>query len=219
MSKFALSAWPGPVGSGKTALVSEAPSPGLAGMRGCSWQIGHHTTIYTRRIAQFLTAASLVHWKPERIPGGVRKPAACPHTRHQGRLSITRAAVERRSKQQFPDHGSWCCVESWRRQSGGQLQAPNCPWISAIIVISGSRCEKNPRAQGRSWHLPAHPLVINKNRSCLHGGRNLEVSGNGDTEAHAWRVDPWCFTKLAQWRGGRATVEAFLWPPNYRNPS
>jgi len=66
-----VSAWPGPVGSGKTALVE-------ALCRGCGaagLQLAVVTNdIYTQEDAQFLTA--LVHWSPSGSGGW--KPAAAP---------------------------------------------------------------------------------------------------------------------------------------------
>lgn len=182
----------GPVGSGKTALLSAL----------CSRLRDHYNLavvtndIYTREDAQFLTRNEAL--PQERIIGV--ETGGCPHTAIREDASMNLAAVEE-LQQRFPG------LELVLIESGGDnLSATFSPELSdlTLYVIDVSAGDKIPR-KGGPGITRSDLLVINKIDLAPYVGASLEVM---DRDAKKMRGErPFVFSNLKTEQGLQEIID------------
>lgn len=171
----------GPVGSGKTALVSA-----LCGALRDECELAVVTNdIYTKEDAQFLVTAGALD--EERIVGV--ETGGCPHTAIREDASINLEAVAD-LQHRFPDL-DMVLVES----GGDNLSATFSPELSdlTLYVIDVSAGDKIPR-KGGPGITRSDLLVINKTDLAPHVGASLEVMSRDARKMRGNR--PFVFTNL-----------------------
>lgn len=171
----------GPVGSGKTALLSA-----LCERMRARYNLAVVTNdIYTREDAEFLTRNQAL--EPERIIGV--ETGGCPHTAIREDASMNLAAVAE-LQSRFPG------LELVLVESGGDnLSATFSPELSdlTIYVIDVSAGDKIPR-KGGPGITRSDLLVINKTDLAPHVGASLEVM---ERDARRMRGErPFVFTNI-----------------------
>ena len=191
MSAFRIGI-PGPVGSGKTALVDSL----CKAMRD-DYRLAVVTNdIYTKEDANFLVRSQAL--VPERIVGV--ETGGCPHTAIREDASMNIAAIER-MEERFPDL-DLIFVES----GGDNLAATFSPELVdlTIYVIDVAGGDKIPR-KGGPGITKSDLLVINKIDLAPYVGASLEVM---DRDAKKMRGDkPFVFTNLKQGTGLQAVID------------
>ena len=173
----------GPVGSGKTALVSA-----LCQVMRDDFEIAVVTNdIYTQEDAQFLTRNQAL--EPDRIIGV--ETGGCPHTAIREDASMNLSAIEELN-QRFPSLDV-IFVES----GGDNLSATFSPELSdlTLYVIDVSAGDKIPR-KGGPGITKSDLLVINKIDLAPHVGASLEVMKN-DTQRMRGEK-PYVFSNIKQ---------------------
>ena len=171
----------GPVGSGKTALVTT-----LCKKMRTDYQIADVTNdIYTKEDAQFLIRNEAL--EEERIRGV--ETGGCPHTAIREDASMNLSAIDDLNRS-FPDL-DMVIVES----GGDNLAATFSPELSdlTIYVIDVAAGDKIPR-KGGPGITKSDLLVINKIDLAPHVGASLDVM---EKDARKMRGDkPFVFSDL-----------------------
>jgi len=182
----------GPVGSGKTALLTQL----------CKEMKDHYdmavvtNDIYTREDAEFLLRNKAMD--SDRIVGV--ETGGCPHTAIREDASINLAAVEG-LQVKFPDL-DFVIIES----GGDNLSATFSPELSdlTIYVIDVAAGDKIPR-KGGPGITKSDLLVINKIDLAPMVGASLEVM---DTDTKRMRGDkPYVFTNLKAGEGVQTIID------------
>jgi len=182
----------GPVGSGKTALLTQL----------CKEMKDHYdmavvtNDIYTREDAEFLLRNKAMD--SNRIVGV--ETGGCPHTAIREDASINLAAVEG-LQVKFPDL-DFVIIES----GGDNLSATFSPELSdlTIYVIDVAAGDKIPR-KGGPGITKSDLLVINKIDLAPMVGASLEVM---DTDTKRMRGDkPYVFTNLKAGEGVQTIID------------
>ena len=171
----------GPVGSGKTALLSQ-----LCKRMQDDYNLAVVTNdIYTKEDAEFLLRHNALD--ADRIMGV--ETGGCPHTAIREDASINLAAVDTMCER-FPDL-DFVIIES----GGDNLSATFSPELSdlTIYVIDVAAGDKIPR-KGGPGITKSDLLIINKTDLAPMVGASLEVM---DTDTKRMRGDkPYVFTNL-----------------------
>jgi urease accessory protein len=182
----------GPVGSGKTALLTQL----------CKEMKDHYemavvtNDIYTREDAEFLLRNEAM--EPDRIVGV--ETGGCPHTAIREDASINLAAVDDLYAK-FPQL-DFVVIES----GGDNLSATFSPELSdlTIYVIDVAAGDKIPR-KGGPGITKSDLLVINKTDLAPMVGASLEVM---DTDTKRMRGDkPFVFTNLKAGDGVQTIID------------
>ena len=184
----------GPVGSGKTALISA-----LCKKMRNHYQIAVVTNdIYTKEDAQFLIRNEAL--EEERIRGV--ETGGCPHTAIREDASMNLSAIDDLSKT-FPNL-DMIIVES----GGDNLAATFSPELSdlTIYVIDVAAGDKIPR-KGGPGITKSDLLVINKIDLAPHVGASLDIM---ERDARKMRGEkPFLFTDLKK-GVGIEEIESFI---------
>ena len=182
----------GPVGSGKTALLTQL----------CKEMKDHYemavvtNDIYTREDAEFLLRNEAM--EPDRIVGV--ETGGCPHTAIREDASINLAAVDDLYAK-FPQL-DFVVIES----GGDNLSATFSPELSdlTIYVIDVAAGDKIPR-KGGAGITKSDLLVINKTDLAPMVGASLEVM---DVDTKRMRGDkPYVFTNLKTGDGVQTIID------------
>ena len=182
----------GPVGSGKTALLTQL----------CKEMKDHYemavvtNDIYTREDAEFLLRNEAM--EPDRIVGV--ETGGCPHTAIREDASINLAAVDDLYAK-FPQL-DFVVIES----GGDNLSATFSPELSdlTIYVIDVAAGDKIPR-KGGPGITKSDLLVINKTDLAPMVGASLDVM---DTDTKRMRGDkPFVFTNLKAGDGVQTIID------------
>jgi len=182
----------GPVGSGKTALLTQ-----LCKEMKDPYEMAVVTNdIYTREDAEFLLRNEAM--EPDRIVGV--ETGGCPHTAIREDASINLAAVDDLYAK-FPDL-DFVVIES----GGDNLSATFSPELSdlTIYVIDVSAGDKIPR-KGGPGITKSDLLVINKIDLAPMVGASLEVM---DRDAKKMRGDkPFVFANMKTGKGVQTIID------------
>lgn len=182
----------GPVGSGKTALVSAL----CESMRD-RYEVAVVTNdIYTREDAEFLLRANAL--PADRIVGV--ETGGCPHTAIREDASINLVAIDQ-LQQKLPELDI-IIVES----GGDNLSATFSPELSdlTLYVIDVAAGDKIPR-KGGPGITKSDLLIINKTDLAPHVGASLQVM---ERDARKMRGErPFLFTSIKFGEGVGAVVE------------
>lgn len=182
----------GPVGSGKTALLTQ-----LCKEMKDSYEMAVVTNdIYTREDAEFLLRNEAM--EPDRIVGV--ETGGCPHTAIREDASINLAAVDDLYAK-FPQL-DFVVIES----GGDNLSATFSPELSdlTIYVIDVSAGDKIPR-KGGPGITKSDLLVINKTDLAPMVGASLEVM---DTDTKRMRGDkPFVFANMKTGEGVQTIID------------
>ncbi|PWR00558.1 urease accessory protein UreG [Leucothrix pacifica] len=182
----------GPVGSGKTALLTQ-----LCKEMKDPYEMAVVTNdIYTREDAEFLLRNEAM--EPDRIVGV--ETGGCPHTAIREDASVNLAAVDDLYAK-FPDL-DFVVIES----GGDNLSATFSPELSdlTIYVIDVSAGDKIPR-KGGPGITKSDLLVINKIDLAPMVGASLEVM---DRDAKKMRGDkPFVFANMKTGKGVQTIID------------